>query len=82
MCSAGEYVGWFFAAINIALLIINGRNLRRFSRRLSEMKAEHIHAIDEAVAMRAHARAERDKWKLAKILSDAKNNPTIDEVLK
>jgi hypothetical protein len=73
MCADGEYIAWFCAAINVALLIINGRNSWRFSRRLSEMKAEHIHAIDEAASIRAQACRERDNWKFAKMLSDAEN---------
>ena len=75
---------WFLVAINVAILILSGRQLRRLRKMYARSKvimdeAERYRSevLDEADKFRAEARYLRDRWKLANLLEDAKHGPEL-----
>jgi len=81
MCDAGEYFFWVFAAINGAFIVPSLLLRKRLFKIGASLQEEYeqsrqiwLRRLDDAERIRTEARAYRDQWKVALIMSDAVNS--------
>jgi hypothetical protein len=82
MCDAGQYYSWFLAVIDIALLVLIGRQLFRLYKMDVAAQRSFNRAVEceaEAREICAQASAIRDEWKIANMLSDVVNIPAKED---
>lgn len=74
MCDAGEYFIWVLAVLYFVLFIFNLRLRNRLlvqEREMEQRRQVWDQRLEEVHRMKDEARALRDKWKVAMMISDS-----------